>query len=230
MRVHQKKLLFLFVQILPVLGATRMGSKDYFDHVADQWDRMRTSFFSEVVRERAFEVAGVQPRQLASDIGAGTGFITEGLLQKGLRVIAVDQSEEMLTVMRKKFGEEAEVVYHKSGAENLPIKDSTVDYVFANMLLHHLKIPQEGIQEMKRILKPGGKLVITDMDEHTFTFLREEQHDEWMGFKREDIKRWFKEAALKEVVIDSVGESCSSQSLSGDEEARISIFVAKGEK
>ena len=80
-----------------------MSSKQYFDEVAQQWDDMREVFFSEAVREKAITIAGVQPGKLAADIGAGSGFITEGLIQRGLRVIAVDQSEAMLAEMRKRL-------------------------------------------------------------------------------------------------------------------------------
>lgn len=73
-----------------------MSSKIYFKEVANLWDTMRTGFFSEAVREKAYDMAAVKEGQLAADIGAGTGFVTDGLLQMGLKVIAVDQSEEML--------------------------------------------------------------------------------------------------------------------------------------
>lgn len=65
--------------------------------------------------------------------------------------------------------------------------DETIDIVFANMYLHHIDSPQVAREEMARISKMGGKLIITDMDEHEFEFLRKEQHDRWLGFKREDI-------------------------------------------
>ncbi len=207
-----------------------MTSKDYFDEVAQQWDSMREVFFSEAVRENAISVAGVQPGRLAADIGAGSGFVTEGLIQKGLRVIAVDQSEAMLAEMRKKFADSDDIEYRVGEAETLPIPDDTVDYAFGNMYLHHVQSPPEAIEEMVRILKPGGKLVITDLDEHTFDFLRTEQHDRWLGFKREDVQRWFIEAGLRQVGTDCVGEDCCAQSTGGEEYASISIFVAFGEK
>jgi len=72
--------------------------------------------------------------------------------------------------------------------------------------------------------------VITDLDEHGFEFLRSEHHDRWMGFVREDVRRWFEEAGLLDVAVDSVGESCTSQSNSGSETASVSIFVASGTK
>ncbi|MEX2750835.1 MAG: class I SAM-dependent methyltransferase [Candidatus Freyarchaeota archaeon] len=207
-----------------------MSSKDYFEEVANQWDKMRQTFFSEVVREKAYVVAGVQKGKIAADIGAGTGFITEGLIAKGLQVIAVDQSQAMLEVMRKKFSKVGGFECRLGEAESLPIPDQFVDYVFANMYLHHVEFPKKAIGEMVRILKPGGKLVVTDLDEHNFQFLRVEHHDRWMGFKREKVKQWFEDSGLRNVVVDCVGENCCAQSSCGCESASVSIFVAYGEK
>ena len=207
-----------------------MSSKDYFEKVANQWDQMRKSFFSNKVMEAALAAANVQPGRLAADIGAGTGFITEGLIQKGLKVIAVDQSKAMLEEMKKKFAQFDTVEYRIGQSSNLPIQDGTVDYIFANMYLHHVDLPLLAIEEMARTLKPGGKVVVTDMDEHEFEFLKKEQHDRWLGFKREDIERWFKAAGLKNVKVDCVGEECCADSDECGEKASVSIFVAYGEK
>ncbi|MFQ6124793.1 MAG: class I SAM-dependent methyltransferase [Candidatus Heimdallarchaeota archaeon] len=207
-----------------------MNSKQYFDDVANNWDKMREGFFSKTVRDKAFSIAGVQKDKLAADIGAGTGFITEGLIRKGVQVIVVDQSEKMLAEMKKKFAQISGIDYRVGEAEKLPIPNETVDYSFANMYLHHVESPPKAIEEMVRILKSGGKLVITDLDEHHFEFLKEEHHDRWMGFKREDIKRWFEATGLKNVIVDCVGESCCAQSNDRSERADISIFVASGER
>jgi len=207
-----------------------MSSKDYFDQVAQKWDKMREGFFSEAVREKAFSVAGLQTGKMAADIGAGSGFMTEGLLRKGIRVIAVDQSEAMLSEMKRKFIGLQGVEYRIGEAERLPIADETLDYVFANMFLHHVESPAEAIKEMVRILNPGGKMVITDLDEHRFEFLKTEHHDRWMGFKREEVKQWLTGAGLRNVMVDCVGENCCAQSSCGSDFASISIFVASGEK
>jgi hypothetical protein len=60
------------------------------------------------------------------------------------------------------------------------------------------------------------------MDEHSFEFLRSEQHDRWLGFRREDVRQWLLDAGLQQVMVDCVGESCGA--------ASVSLFVAAGEK
>ncbi len=207
-----------------------MSSKDYFDRVAQDWDEMRENFFSDEVRVTALSTATVQKGKIAADIGAGTGFISEGLIQAGLQVIAVDQSEAIMKEMKRKFADIETIDYRVGQAQNLPIPNGTVNYAFANMYLHHVESPSEAIAEMVRILKPAGKLVITDLDEHEFDFLREEHHDRWMGFKRADIEKWFQGAGLTEICIDSIGACCEAQSSCGGEFASIGIFIASGEK
>ena len=213
----------------PCARSADLESKEYFDRVASQWDQMRTRFFSDAVRDKALSVGAVESGRLAADLGAGTGFVTEGLLATGLRVIAVDQSVEMLAAMRAKFGPEAAVEYRLGAAELLPLDDAAVDYAFANMYLHHVADPPAAIQEMVRIVRPGGRLVITDLDKHAFEFLRQEQHDRWMGFDRGDVRQWLESAGLHDVDIDCVGENCCASSACG-EQAAVSIFVASGRK
>ena len=206
------------------------GSRNYFETVAPKWDALRRGFFSETVREKAFETAGAVAGKIAADIGAGSGFVTEGLLGRGLRVIAVDRSEAMLEEMRRKFGEGGAVEYRIGEAESLPLADGSVDCVFANMYIHHVESPSAAIREMARIVKPGGRLIITDLDRHDFEFLRTEHCDRWMGFDRPDVARWLAEAGLVDVKIDCVGENCCAASQSGCGEAAVSIFVASGMK
>ena len=207
-----------------------MSSKQFFDQVAGDWDAMRANFYSERVREKAFEIANVHPGQLAADVGAGTGFITEGLIRKGVRVIAIDQSEIMLEAMKKKFSDAGEIAYRLGEAGRLPLPDEWVEHVFANMYLHHVESPPQAIAEMARLLKPRGKLTITDVFEHGFEFLKTEHHDRWLGFRKEDLEEWLRLAGLKNVAVQSLNEECRVRSNDGTEQAVMEIFVAAGEK
>ena len=205
-------------------------SKHYFGVVAAQWDNMRADFFQVSLREKVLDHLEVVRGTLAADIGAGTGFMTEGLLARGLRVIAVDQSREMLEVMRQKFGNGMEVDCRCGEAEQLPVATDEVDHVLANMYLHHVEHPAASIAEMARIVKPGGRVVITDLDSHDYTFLASEHHDRWLGFARNDVRQWLAAAGLHDIVVVCASENCCAQSASGDGVAQISIFMASGRK
>jgi len=207
-----------------------MSSKDYFKEVAGEWDEMRQNFFSDSLRDKAISLASPAPNTLAVDVGAGTGFITEGLLKMGISTIAIDESTEMLEALKEKFKDYSYIECRTGESKKLPVSDYTVDYVFANMYLHHVPSPADAIQEMVRILKPEGKLIITDLDEHNFSFLIEEHHDRWMGFQRDDVLRWFNSAGLEDVQVNCVGESCCAESCGNSTKASISIFIASGVK
>jgi len=203
------------------------SSKEYFDAIGSGWDSLRESFFPDRVRDKALAAADVREGRLAADLGAGTGFITEGLLARDVRVIAVDQSESMLEGLRRKFPWPERVECLAGEAESLPIADGRVDCCLANMYLHHVERPLVAIREMVRILKPGGRVVVTDLDTHDFKFLREEHHDRWMGFERSDVSMWFQEAGLTSIRVNGLDDDCRATSTAGGN-AAVSIFLAVG--
>lgn len=203
--------------------------------MASKWDKLRSGYFSEGMREKAIELAAPIAGRVAADIGAGTGFVSEGLLRRRLRVIAVDESREMLKEARKKLGGNRAIEFRVGRvgrvgrAERIPIESRTMDYVFANMLLHHLDSPPAAVVEMARTLRAEGTMVITDLKEHNFDFLRTEQHDKWMGFGAGEVKRWLEEAGLVSVSVTDICESCCATSDAGAK-AEVPIFAAVGKK
>ena len=58
------------------------SSKGYFDALGAAWDGLQASFFSDRVRDRALETAGVEAGRVAADLGAGTGFVSAALVER----------------------------------------------------------------------------------------------------------------------------------------------------
>jgi len=206
-----------------------MSSINYFKEVSSDWDTMSNNFFGDAPRNSIY--AQVEWHEVANvaDIGCGAGYLTEGLIDRDLHITAIDQSPEMLEVMKSKIGEK-KITYKVGDAETLPVPNDKMNLVMANMYLHHVENPLEAIREMYRILKPGGQLIFTDLDKHDNHFLVTEQHDKWMGFERGDVKDWMSEVGFKEVITDCVGSECCASSCNEDAQAKISIFITKGVK
>ena len=115
-------------------------------------------------------------------------------------------------------------------AARLTLPDASVDAALANMYLHHCTDPAAAIREMARIVRPGGRLVITDMDRHEHEWMRAEMADEWLGFERAQVKQWLRDAGLVNVLVDCSNQSCCATSTGRrrTNRAEISVFVATG--
>jgi arsenite methyltransferase len=210
---------------------TTNPSAEYFEKVADQWDELRTGYFTEAVRDAALRKAYLRPEMTVADVGAGTGFITTGLAPLVNHVHVLDGSPAMLEVARRNLSDLDNLTFHEADGLRLPLPDSSLDAAFANMYLHHCPDPLASIREIVRALRPGGRLVITDMDAHTNERLKTEMADVWLGFDREQIRQWLTEAGLVNVIVDTTGQSCQGgcDNAQGGR-ADISIFVAVGTK
>jgi arsenite methyltransferase len=210
------------------------SSFEYFERVADDWDRLQAGYFREAVREAAFRKAYLRPEMVAADVGAGTGFITAGLAPLVKQVYVLDGSPKMLAVARRNLQNFDNLEFKQADGLALPLPDGSVDVVFTNMYLHHIPEPLAAIRELARILRPGGRLVITDMDAHPYAWLKEEMADVWQGFERTQMQAWFEAADLVNVIVDDTQQTCQAcaeQGPRGDakiDKANISIFVASG--
>jgi ubiquinone/menaquinone biosynthesis C-methylase UbiE len=210
------------------------AASEYFAQVAEEWDSMRAGYFPEAVREAALLRAYLRPEMVVADVGAGTGFVAAGLAPRVRQVYALDGSAAMLKVAQKNLSAFSNVTYQVTDGQSLPLDDGSVDAVFANMVLHHCPDPATAIVEMVRILKPGGRLMLTDLDTHPHEWMRREMADEWLGFDRAQVREWLHAAGLVNVLVDCTGSSCCAESQAPgevdpeDRQAQISVFLATG--
>jgi ubiquinone/menaquinone biosynthesis C-methylase UbiE len=181
--------------------------KEFFERVASDWDAMRLAYYDERVIEKIAAVSGAADDMAVADIGTGTGFVAAGIAPKVGRVLAVDNSPAMLEVARKNLAELgiANVELLEGDIGSLPLKSASVDAAFANMVLHHAEDPGVMLQEMVRVVKPGGTVTIVDEVDHPYGWMREEHADVWLGFEAEQVEGFFREVGLTSYGYESLG-------------------------
>ncbi len=96
------------------------------------------------------------------DIGSGPGAYHSAIAAAGASVIAIDQSAGMLDEARENaIRHRLDIRCIRASAERLPLTDAVCDRVLAAHMLYHVQDQQAALREMRRVLLPGGRIVIT---------------------------------------------------------------------
>ena len=125
----------------------------------------------------------IKPGMLVVDVGCGTGFYTRLIAQalKGSgNVLGIDVNDDLLTRARSlvKRSELSGIVkFRKGDVHKLPLTDSYADLIFCNAVLWQLRDPDKALQEMKRVVKPGGTVSACEPDAGTYTCYDPNDHD-----------------------------------------------------
>ena len=132
-----------------------------YSKLALHYDR-RWSFYIEATLRETLSRLELQPGESLVDVGCGTGALLEALLATGRegQLSGVDPSPEMLEVARGRLGEA--VLLKQSHVESLPFPDEAFDVVVSTNAFHYFRNPPAALEEMARVLRPYGRIVITD--------------------------------------------------------------------
>ena len=193
-----------------VLAARRSHAVAFFQDVAPHWDGIRAAQHGEDLRDLA--LLELLPRNLSVlDVGTGHGLHAARRRLKG-RSLHRRRSlgRHARTSPRETCGSLGirRADLREGSMESLPVGSEDVDVVLGNMVLHHAEIPSQALEEMARVLRPGGRIVLTDLARHDLDWTREELADVWPGFEPRVLQQQLEEAGFDDVRVRRTG-SCT---------------------
>ena len=120
------------------------------------------------LRQKTVKLARIQPGDKVLDVGCGTGTLALEVARRAGRagrVTGIDPSTEQIARARSKAARHNVPIDFQIGViEHLPFPDQTFDVVLSTLMMHHLpaSLKRQGLAEIARVLKPGGRLIIAD--------------------------------------------------------------------
>ncbi|MBS1827434.1 MAG: metalloregulator ArsR/SmtB family transcription factor [Acidobacteria bacterium] len=181
------------------LRKRRDRMRAYFDELAGKFGRHYVPGRS--WKGIAEALLKLMPPMVVADLGAGEATLSQLLAQRAEKVIAVDNSEQMVAFGRDLASRHAlaNLEYRVGDLEQLPVEDATVDLAIFSQSLHHASHPPKAVEEAWRILKPGGRIVVLDLLRHNFEDARELYADLWLGFPEVELEAMLHKARFTQV-------------------------------
>jgi ubiquinone/menaquinone biosynthesis C-methylase UbiE len=133
---------------------------------------VRLLFFGQEkkIRQNVLDLAEIRPGESILEVGCGTGTITLGAKARAgtnSQVVGIDVAPDMLVTARQKAEKAGlDVAFQPGRIEEIPFPDAQFDLVLSSLMLHHIhgdSAKLRGIQEIFRVLKPGGRVLIVDV-------------------------------------------------------------------
>lgn len=183
-----------------VRASHQARATEYFAKVASSWDLLKTLHVPEEAVEAAVaaELGGRQVDTLI-DLGTGTGRMLEVLAGSYKRGIGIDSSREMLAVARSRLATagitHAQVRLGDIG--DVDLNAGPADVIVIHQVLHYFDDPGRMLAQARRLLKPGGEMIIVDFAPHDLEFLRSEHAHRRLGLSQSQMSGWAATAALK---------------------------------
>jgi ubiquinone/menaquinone biosynthesis C-methylase UbiE len=134
-----------------------------YNRLAAAYDRRWSSYITNTLSFLKTWVA-IEPEAVVLDIACGTGEFERLILAEHPRqhMVGVDISEKMLDIASHKLVAYPHVAFQVATASALPFTDQCFDVIVSASAFHYFDSPEAALVEMKRVLKPEGKVIILD--------------------------------------------------------------------
>lgn len=179
-----------------------LATRRFFDSVAVQWRDLSREVLGDF--DLAEELSRrLHPGMIAADLGCGPGELLSRMAQSSRQVVGVDSSARMLELAGARLAGRQNVSLRLGELEHLPLREAEVQAATLSMVLHHLNDPQVVLAEARRVLAPGGVLLVAEFDRHDNEAMRDKYGDARLGVDRETLYEWLRKAGFVPRRVDA---------------------------
>lgn len=171
----------------------------FYKYLSKVYDQVNPFIWNEEMRSEALELLDIQQDDRVLDIGCGTGFGTEGLLQYSDDVHGLDQSIHQMEKAWEKFGKNDEVRFYRGDAERLPFRDDSFDVIWSSGSIEYWPNPVDALEEIRRVVKPGNKVLIVGPDYPKSGLFQKMADAIMLFYDEEEAQRMFEEAGFVDI-------------------------------
>jgi demethylmenaquinone methyltransferase/2-methoxy-6-polyprenyl-1,4-benzoquinol methylase len=173
-------------------------ARTFYKYLSKVYDRINPFIWDESMREEAIEMLDIEPDDTVLDVGCGTGFATEGLLERTEHVSGLDQSAHQLEKAYAKFGKRGPVRFYRGDAERLPFVDDSFDVVWSSGSIEYWPNPVATLRELRRVADPGGQVLVVGPDYPSNGIVQKVADAIMLFYDEDEADRMFTEAGYTE--------------------------------
>ena len=170
----------------------------FYKYLSKVYDQINPFIWNEEMRNESLELFGIEEGDRVLDVGCGTGFATEGLLEHTENVYGLDQSEHQLEKAYEKFGKRDQVRFHRGDAERLPFADDAFDALWSSGSIEYWPNPVDALEEFRRVVKPGGPVLVVGPNYPRSGVFRKLADAIMLFYDEAEADRMFREAGYEE--------------------------------
>lgn len=168
---------------------------NHFKEAAKNWDTnekvLRNKSFFEAITKH---LDGGISNKAFIDFGCGTGLLASFFAEESSYLLGIDTTDEMLEEFNKKFERFSHVKTLNINLDEESFADDSqmVDAIFTAMAFHHSNTPIVALSKLQKLVKPGGKIFIIDLDEEDGSFHSNNQMMgvKHYGFSKDELSTW----------------------------------------
>jgi demethylmenaquinone methyltransferase/2-methoxy-6-polyprenyl-1,4-benzoquinol methylase len=171
----------------------------FYKYLSKVYDRINPFIWNERMRDDAIALLDIEPEDRVLDVGSGTGFATEALIEHSEHVHGIDQSVHQMQKAWTKLGKHDPITFARGDAERLPYAADSFDIVWSSGSIEYWPNPVDALAEFRRVCKPGGQVLVVGPNNPKTSVMQRVADAIMLFYDEAEADRMFADAGFDDV-------------------------------